>query len=250
MWHTKIMPSIPAGYLLTGAIIAAFLSLGSIVVTPKLQAPLADITISPQTGTFTIGDTFTVDVRVESTVPTNVFSGLISFDSDILVVESIDYNTSLADLWAIEPWYSNGDGTLNFAGGTTRSGGFVGKEKLLSATFRSIGEGEGVLSLGKARVLRHDGLGTDASLSDPIDAVFIVSPQELAEKTVSKETSSSGNVRVLSKENSTDLNDDGKTTLADVSIFMLHLSSQNLRSDFNDDGKVGTKDLSILMNAI
>lgn len=245
------MPSVPLGYLLTGAVIAAFLSIGSVVITPKLQPPLAEVSISPQAGTLTVGDTFTVNVEVESNVPTNVFSGLITFDRNILVVDSIDYNTSLADLWAVEPWYSNGEGTLNFAGGTTRPGGFVGKEKLLSATFRSVGEGEGVLSLSKTRVLRHDGLGTDATLGAPIDAVFTVSPEELAEKTVvTKTDSESGSVRVLAKDKSTDLNIDGKTTIADVSIFMLHLSSRNLRSDFNNDGKVGTKDLSILMNAI
>ena len=46
-----------------------------------------------------------------------------------------------------------------------------------------------------------------------------------------------------------DLNGDGKHTVADISIFLLNLSSDNPRFDFNLDGEVGAKDLSVIMNA-
>ena len=50
------------------------------------------------------------------------------------------------------------------------------------------------------------------------------------------------------KEQSPDLNDDGAQTIADVSIFMRHLATQNFRSDFNNDGVVNLVDASILQS--
>jgi hypothetical protein len=53
-------------------------------------------------------------------------------------------------------------------------------------------------------------------------------------------------VSVLPTVPQTDLNNDGEQTIADVSIFMTDLITQNDRSDFNQDGTVDLKDLSIL----
>jgi hypothetical protein len=55
-------------------------------------------------------------------------------------------------------------------------------------------------------------------------------------------------VTILPAGITTDLNSDGFHTIADVSIFMRHLSTQNTRSDFNGDGIVSAKDLSIILN--
>lgn len=96
----------------------------------------------------------------------------------------------------------------------------------------------------ETRILKHDGLGTDAELSTPIDAIFSIIPSALTD--IKNDTTIS--VARISTQNSTDLNNDGQTSLADVSIFMIHLALQNLRSDFNNDGSVNTTDLSILLN--
>jgi hypothetical protein len=45
-----------------------------------------------------------------------------------------------------------------------------------------------------------------------------------------------------------DLNGDGKVNLADFSIFLFDMNSQNLIADFNHDGKVGLADFSILLS--
>ena len=230
-----------------GAVIAAVVGISSLLVGPIVTTPAADMHIEPTEGMVILSDTFLVSIVVEASEPTNVFSGRVEFNNQVLAVESIDYNTSLADLWAIEPWYENGAGTVTFAGGTTRAGGFTGQDTLITITFQSISEGEGILSLKEARILRHDGLGTDVGLAAPIDSIFTVAPEVLENETVSYDQQKKSKVVVRKELPDTDLNQDGKQSLADISIFMAHLAGQNLRSDFNGDGSVSVKDLSILL---
>jgi len=205
--------------------------------------------LSPSEGVFEVGKTFEVMVRVDADKPVNVFSGLITFNNRTLVVEKIDYNISIADLWAIEPWYSNGDGTLEFGGGTTAPGGFTGSDTLITITFKTIGTGEGTLKLSDARILQHNGLGTDVELVDyPIDALFTVAPETLAEMVVESDLLQESHIRVVNSIPTTDLNNDGQQSFTDMSIFMTLFTSQNSRADFNVDGKVNLVDLSIIMN--
>lgn len=219
------------------------------MLVANLSGESTAISLTPGSGTVPVEATFTVRVRVSSDIPVNVFQGLITFDSGRLQVERIDYNTSIASLWAEEPWYENGDGTISFIGGTTITGGFVGEGDLIAITFRSTEPGAASVTLKEARVLKHDGLGTDVPVSKPIDALFTVAPEELERDTVTKSYDTKGpTIDILPPNRSTDLNGDGLQNIVDVSIFMRHLSSQNARSDFNGDGLVSAKDLSIILN--
>lgn len=242
------MFQLPLGKLMVAGVIGAFISIASLILSPDILGPAADIRIEPSNGTFEIGETFTIAIVVESKTPVNVFSGLVTFNPETLIVDGIDYNTSIADLWAVLPWYDNGEGTLKFAGGTTREGGFVGKDTLITITFKTVKEGVGALSLTDARILKHDGLGTDVDLEAPIDALFTVAPEEIESKTVVKKDTTGGLVRVIPQSRSFDLNNDGLNTFADVSIFMIHLSEQNLRSDFNQDGTVNIVDANLILS--
>lgn len=209
----------------------------------------AGMYLNPSSGSFKIGEPIEVTLRVQSKIPTNVFAGKLKFNPEYLEVEKIDYNISVADLWAIEPWFKNGDGTLQFAGGSTDSAGFVGDEQLLKITFRSLGKGETALELLDATILKHDGLGTEAEIIDnPIDALFSLETEQLMEKVVFWQDWAAGTIAVEPERAMTDLNNDGKQTTADISIFMVDLVKGNLRSDFNNDGAVNTKDLSIILN--
>jgi hypothetical protein len=71
----------------------------------------------------------------------------------------------------------------------------------------------------------------------------------LAQQTVATPASQASVVAISEEPPSTDINGDGKQTIADMSIFMLHIMGSDLRYDFNQDGKVNTSDLSILMSA-
>jgi hypothetical protein len=235
---------------LVASALIGFFAITGFAVIPTLSDPLADMRIEPISRAVTLDDTFTIRVVVEASVPVNVFAGELFFDNDTLEVESINYNTSIADLWAERPWYSNGEGRLNFAGGTTRSGGFLGTADLLTITFRAKGEGSGSLVIHDATILQHDGLGTDAPLEAPIDALFTIDDEETApvENIIAKDDSGSS-YRVISELPSTDLNGDGKQSVADISIFMLNIAGNDPRFDFNLDGKVDTKDLNLILSA-
>jgi hypothetical protein len=230
-------------------IIAVIMLVALITITNNSNqaGPTADMRIEPRERLVTPGELFTVTLVVESSLPVNVFSGQLWFNKDILVVDKIDYNTSVANVWVEEPWYSNGDGTINFGGGTTRGGGFTGSDQLLSITFRSLDIGEGVIILTNPQILRYDGLGTPSELPESIDAIITVGTAS-SPNLVARDKS---DIRFLVAEAipTTDLNGDGKQSIADLSIFIIGMVSYQRRFDFNLDGAVDTKDLSILLNA-
>ncbi len=241
------MFGLPLSRFLLASIVASIIGVGGILITPKETISPANIKIESQRTLYSVGDTFIVAITAEAFTPVNVFKGSVTFDSNILQVTSIDYNTSLIDLWAEEPWYSNGDGTLGFIGGTTMKGGFTGKDTLLTITFIAKSVGAAPLSVQEVRILKHDGLGTDVMVNKPIDSIFYISNEIPSIAIPSRNRSEGPILQVLPPGVSTDLNHDGKQSIADVSIFMKHLATGNLESDFNQDGTVGLKDLSILM---
>lgn len=231
---------------LAATAIIGFITVMSLVILPFQTDVVADMRLSPTLKTLTLGEIFEVEVIVESKVPVNVFAGDLSFDTSVLQVESIDYNTSIADLWAEKPWYSNGDGTLTFAGGTTQNGGFVGADTLIKITFKTLREGSGSLAISNAQILQHDGLGTSAQLAEPIDAIFTVQEEQPIANLVQKNTLPS-TYAVVETIPTTDLNGDGKQSIADTSIFLMNMRSSDMRFDFNMDGSINLKDFNILL---
>jgi hypothetical protein len=210
-----------------------------------MQAPV-NVILEPTASTHVVGDTFVATLKVKSNIPVNVFKGLLVFDPDKLAVSSIDYNTSIANLWAEEPWYSNGEGTINFTGGSTATGGFTGEGTLITITFTTKATGEAKVRLTDMRVLKHDGLGTEAPVVTSIESVFAVEPALLSRETVFETSVEGPVVIIIPEEKSRDLNGDGKQSMADFSILMTDMMSKNLRSDLNGDGAVNLSDLSIL----
>jgi hypothetical protein len=227
----------------------ALVSAVGLTVLPDGTAPKAGVYIKPNEKIVTLDKTFEVQVIVESSIPVNVFSGEIHFDSDILAISAIDYDTSVADLWAELPWYSNGDGVLVFGGGTTHEGGFQGTASLMAVTFRTLKEGEGVISIQEPRILQHNGLGTDIQLGKSKDAIFIVPPINSAKKDSSIAVSAGTSFKIAKEIPFTDLNADGKQSIVDISIFMLNITGEDTRYDFNLDGEIDIKDLNILLRA-
>jgi len=233
--------------VLAASAMFALLAITGAMTTPLSAIPQVDIRTEPQSGIIATGDTFEIQLIVESSIAVNAFEGELLFDSTVLTVQGINYNTSIADLWVQEPWYSNGDGSINFAGGTTKKGGFTGTDTLLTITFKSIAQGAGHIGIKNARIMQHDGLGTDALVHKSIDAIFTV--EDNAYDILRTQNTRSTSIAVVPQKLSTDLNNDGKQNLVDVSIFMLHLTQKNPRSDFNGDGRTNTADLSIILDS-
>lgn len=218
---------------------------GAVAVTgfemlPNVFTHEARMYIDPEAHTAVLGDIVVLTVRAESSIPVNVFAGDVSFDKNVLQVQSIDYNTSVADLWAVKPWYENGDGTLTFGGGTTKHQGFIGNGSLITITFKTVGTGDSAVHLKNIHILKHDGLGSDASVNDPIDSVLTVLPHAVP-------VQAEAHIAVVKEVPSADLNGDGVVSVKDVSIFILHLLGSDPRFDFNLDGTVDTDDLRILL---
>jgi hypothetical protein len=218
---------------------SAFVAVAAVAGISTLDE--AGIRIEPHATSALIGEDITIHIMVDAASPMNVFAGDISFDPRILKVEKIEYNTSIADVWVTRPWYDNGAGTLNFGGGTTKRGGFTGTGSLVMVTFKTLAEGDGAVTIHNGRILQHDGLGTDAQLSPPIDSVITV---------LNTPTTPQAKTRVLVTNSplSPDLNADGVVTFADASIIMLNLFGNNPRYDLNRDGEINRTDLSIILN--
>jgi hypothetical protein len=230
MWQASL------ARFLIASIIAGVIGISGFLLSATVHKSEVTVHIEPNTGITIVGETFTTTLVVDSPFPTNVFRGVLYFDTSKLAIERIDYNTSLADLWAEEPWYSNGAGTLTFTGGTTKPGGFTGRDTLITITFRSTALGEARVGMKEVQVLKHDGLGTEAPLSQPIEALFTATPS------VRADSSKISEVHIVTAIPDTDLNDDGTVNMIDVSVFLGDLITQNPRSDFSGDGRVTADD--------
>lgn len=132
-----------------------FLWFGSAVA---VQA--ATLTISPATGVYTVGQTFTVQVRLNSQGSTiNAAEGSLSFNPTELSVLSVQKG-SVFNLWTSDPTFSNSQGTIQFSGGTP--GGYTGGAgQVLSITLQAKTAGAPRLRFADGAVLAADGRGTN-----------------------------------------------------------------------------------------
>lgn len=233
-------------HVLVANVIIGLLAVTGMYLLPNDAA--TTLSLVPTTYVSKPGDTFTVQILATSDVPVNVFKGAVRFNEEVLAVTNINYNTSLADLWAEEPWYQSGEGSIGFAGGTTRPGGFTGTESLLTVTFKALAAGNGNLVLNDTQILMHDGLGTEAPLTDYIDTLFIVA-STTPESHIEHKAESLADVFISDTLPKPDLNDDGVVNIIDISLFLLFLPTNNPKGDLDNNGKVNNADLSIILAA-
>ncbi len=121
----------------------------------------ATLRVSPDTGVYTTGSTFTANVVLNTQgKPVNAADGQLSFNPRELTVVSVSRAGSIFNLWTEEPSFSNSAGTISFGGGSptgyTGSGGTI-----LSITLRPTAAGNPKLTFKSGSVLAADGLGTN-----------------------------------------------------------------------------------------
>lgn len=184
----------------------------------------ATLFILPEEETFIIDEDFSVTVNVNTNIEVNAVEGKIYFPVDKLEVIGLSKEESIFELWVVEPFYSNSDGTIRFAGGLPTPG-FEGSEgKILTITFRPKKEGRADIKFEEGLVLANDGKGTDI-LKELKDASF-----------------------TLIGPNNSDLNNDTYVNICDLSILLANWDvPENPKADINKDGKVDIADLSILI---
>ncbi len=120
----------------------------------------ATLQMSPSTGSYSGGQTFTATVRVQpSGQSINAVEATLKFDPKLLSVVSVSKDGSAFSLWTVEPTFSNANGTVSFGGGSPKP--FTTASNLINVTFRTVAEGSGTVNFSSASVLAADGKGTD-----------------------------------------------------------------------------------------
>jgi len=163
-----------------------FFSLGILFlllfVLPKLtQAQGAVLMLSPQSGTFFVGNTFDVSVIVDTKNQiVNTFDVKMRFSPETLQVVEPFGEKSIITVWASPPSYSNIEGTISFQGGIPQTGIKTSSGLLFKITFRAKSPGKARIIFDKdSKVLLHDGKGTNilGATSGAIYDIVIPPPQ-------------------------------------------------------------------------
>lgn len=133
-----------------------------------LAAPAlaADVALSPASGSYSAGQTFTVTVQAAPNGDSiNAVEANLTFDTETLAVVNIAKTGSVFSLWTTEPTFSNSAGTIAFGGGSPTP--FTNRSNLVVITFRAKAEGSGTVSFANASALAADGRGTDVLENSP-----------------------------------------------------------------------------------
>jgi len=121
----------------------------------------ASLSVSPASGTYSVGDQVRLKVLVSSSdAPLNAISGTLSFPSSLFAVQSISKADSILNFWVAEPAFSAGSGTVQFEG--VSLAGFQGNSgTVVTVVLRVLKVGSGTVSFQSGQVLANDGQGTD-----------------------------------------------------------------------------------------
>ena len=152
----KIRKAIVITCVLSLALAACFFS-----VVPA-EAASASLFLSPASGSYATGASFNVNLMVNSGggLGINAAEAEISFPKDLLMVNSVNQNGSIFELWTAKPSYSNPSGRISFGGGLTSAyKGSAGK--IFSVNFTALKPGTAKLSIAGAVVTAADGQGTN-----------------------------------------------------------------------------------------
>lgn len=140
----------------------AFSTLWSVLGASFAHAQGATLYLSPSSGTYTVGQTFSVGVYVSSKDEAmNAVSGTVTFPSANLAVTGISKTGSIVSLWTQDPSFSNTAGTINFEGIVLNPGYTGGNGLVVSITFKAVSAGTPRVPISAGAILANDGLGTN-----------------------------------------------------------------------------------------
>jgi hypothetical protein len=148
-------------YLFARALILFFIAGGFFSVVNHVWAA-ATLNMSPYSGTYNVGDSFSVSVTINSTTQaSNAVDGVVSFPIDKLQIVSVSKENSIINLWAEEPTFSNSAGKV-YMSGIILNPGFSGSAgKILKINFKVAKAGNAAVVFSSGSILANDGLGTN-----------------------------------------------------------------------------------------
>jgi len=132
----------------------------------------ATLSVSPTTGTFTVGSTFDVSIFLNTEEQLiNAVEVSLAFPADKLQIISPSTGQSIISIWTAPPSFNNQSGRVNFRGGIP--GGInVSNGLIMRLSFRVKSVGPVIIRfLDDSKVLLHDGKGTEV-LDQKTNGVF------------------------------------------------------------------------------
>ncbi len=130
-----------------------------LILPSQLQA--GSLSLSPTTGIYNLGSTFSVRVVVNTSGKViNAAEGTLTFNPTELTIISVDRTGSIFNLWVTEPTFSNSAGTVSFSGGAPT--GYSGSSgTIFNITVRAKGATAAKLKFANGAILANDGQGTN-----------------------------------------------------------------------------------------
>jgi hypothetical protein len=177
-----------------------------------------------------MGENIPVHLLITTRVPVNAIGGTIVFPFELLSVDSIARSSSIIDLWAEEPNFSNEVGTLHLSGGIVPDDTEKGLEgNVITVTFRAREVGKAIISMKDGQLLAADGVGTNVLTGSTPLTLYI---------------------RAAGKP-SPDINGDGVLSVNDVnSLYLRTFRFYDARYDLNGDKKVNWPDVIELVSLL
>ena len=131
-------------------------------IIPTVYGQSASLFLSPSSGTYTVGNTFDIAVRVNTGgVAINAAQGSLVFDPDKLAVVSVGKESTIFSLWTQDPIFSNSLGTISFGGGIPNPGFSGSAGTIMVIKFRARTADGATVSFSSGSVLANDGRGTN-----------------------------------------------------------------------------------------
>jgi hypothetical protein len=211
--------------------------LGLLLSASLIGADASYVKLAIQDALVSDTERLAVDVVAFSNTPVNAIDVEINFDGTALEVVSVDRGGSVLTIWTEDPIIE--DNRVILRGGTFRRG-FLGEHNLATIEFLPRRTGSTEIVLGEVLLLAGDGSGTPVVTAESIEAQ--------AEAFVYDENTDLSSVEIARLSRTlTDIDQNGRIDLVDVSAFMGAWTSRNRVFDFNGDGRMTFRDFSILL---
>ncbi len=214
----------------------AFFSLAIIAATIVSNQTSSVRIVSDKTA-LKANDTFNISVYANATIPINAIDIEVYFPKDQIKIESINTGRSVITFWAFEPYVK--DNKVILSGGTLRKG-FLGEHLIVSMKARAITSGIAEFTISNPLLVASDGNGTFVKTEkDNVELTINV-----GEKSISAPAKLEGRVDVRI---TTDIDGDGKVTMADINAFISAWRNQHFTYDFNNDKTMTFRDFAIIL---
>ncbi len=143
-------------YIILFSCIAA-LAAGGVV----LNAEAATLQLAPATGVFRTGETFAVDLKIDTLSQTiNAAQATILFPKDKIEVVETKKDGSVFNFWLEEPTVLAAEGKVRFVAGAL-AGVSGGALQVLKIVFKTKTDGSAIVSFEDAAITSSDGTGTN-----------------------------------------------------------------------------------------